>query len=211
MRDYSPKQERGRQRVNRLLDAAAEVFGEVGYEAATTILIAERAATSVGSLYQFFPNKEAIAKALAERYVATWEAQTAAMPIERFTEMTVEQMTDAFIEPLREFIRDNRDFHVLFASSQTSRALAEAIHPADEALLQRTDAVFALMRPDLSAAERRRYGLIGRYIVKGLLAAVAYSDELDFDTVFDELKHVMNRYLEPIMRREETLPSDHSP
>jgi AcrR family transcriptional regulator len=39
------------------LDAAAAVFDEVGYEAATTHLIAAKAGTAISSLYQFFPDK----------------------------------------------------------------------------------------------------------------------------------------------------------
>jgi len=44
--------------------AAAQVFAEKGYDAATMTEIAARAGASIGSLYQFFPTKEAIAEAL---------------------------------------------------------------------------------------------------------------------------------------------------
>lgn len=64
----APRQERGRRRVAKILDAAEEVFAEVGYETATNTEIAERAETSIGSVYQFFPSKEAILEALVERY-----------------------------------------------------------------------------------------------------------------------------------------------
>ncbi len=55
-----PQQARSRQMVERLLMAAARVFLEEGFEAATTNRIAETAGVSVGSLYQFFPNKTAL-------------------------------------------------------------------------------------------------------------------------------------------------------
>ena len=60
-----PRQERGRRRIEGILEAAARVFAEVGYEAATTNAIAREARTSIGSLYQFFPNKGAVLEALA--------------------------------------------------------------------------------------------------------------------------------------------------
>lgn len=63
----TPQQERGQRRVQQILDAAAEVFSEVGYEVATTNMIAHRANTSIGSLYQFFPNKDSIIKTLAQQ------------------------------------------------------------------------------------------------------------------------------------------------
>src|SRR5262245_30661469 len=55
--------------MERILDAAAMLFAEQGYDAATTEAIAERAGTSIGSVYQFFPNKVAIFNAIALRYL----------------------------------------------------------------------------------------------------------------------------------------------
>jgi len=51
-----------------LLNAAAHVIAETGYEAATMSEVAERAGASIGSLYQFFPNKEAVTQALRSNY-----------------------------------------------------------------------------------------------------------------------------------------------
>lgn len=62
-----PRQVRGQQRVFTLLNAASEVLAEKGFEAATMSEVAERAQTAIGSLYQFFPNKESIACALNTR------------------------------------------------------------------------------------------------------------------------------------------------
>jgi AcrR family transcriptional regulator len=64
----TPVQKRGQTRVDTILEAAEQVFSEVGVEAGTTNAIAARAGSSVGSLYHFFPNKQAILEALAERY-----------------------------------------------------------------------------------------------------------------------------------------------
>ena len=63
-----PTQERAKQRVSRIIDAAAYVFAEEGFEAATMEGIAARAETSIGSIYQFFPNKLALFDALARHY-----------------------------------------------------------------------------------------------------------------------------------------------
>ena len=64
----APKRERGKLRVAALLDAGATVFVEKGYDAATMTEIAARAGAAIGSLYQFFPSKEALADALLARY-----------------------------------------------------------------------------------------------------------------------------------------------
>jgi len=63
-----PRQQRGERRVAELLDAAAAIIAETGYDAATMSAIALRAHASIGSLYQFFPNKAAITQALRIRY-----------------------------------------------------------------------------------------------------------------------------------------------
>jgi len=65
----APRQARSQATVTAILDAAARVLVERGYAAATTNLVAEVAGVSVGSLYQYFPNKDALIAALHERHV----------------------------------------------------------------------------------------------------------------------------------------------
>lgn len=67
----SPRQERSRLTVERILDAAARIFQDQGYAGATTNEIADEAEVSVGSLYQYFPNKDAILVALTRRHIET--------------------------------------------------------------------------------------------------------------------------------------------
>jgi AcrR family transcriptional regulator len=69
-RARAPKRERGKQRVAELLQAATAVFAEKGYEAATMTEIAARADAPIGSLYQFFPTKGALADTLVQNYAA---------------------------------------------------------------------------------------------------------------------------------------------
>ncbi len=62
-----PQRRSGRQRVEALLAAAGEVFALRGFTAATMAEVAARAEANIGSLYRFFPNKDALADALLER------------------------------------------------------------------------------------------------------------------------------------------------
>ena len=64
----APRQARSQATVKAILDAAARVLVERGYAATTTNLVAERAGVSVGSLYQYFPNKDALIAALHDRH-----------------------------------------------------------------------------------------------------------------------------------------------
>jgi AcrR family transcriptional regulator len=65
----SPRQERSRETVEAILEAAAQVFERHGYAAGTTNRIADRAGVSIGSLYQYFPNKDAIVVELMRRHL----------------------------------------------------------------------------------------------------------------------------------------------
>lgn len=62
-----PKQQRSREMVERLLDATAATLVARGFDYTTTNHIAEQAGVSIGSLYQYFPDKEALIAALLDR------------------------------------------------------------------------------------------------------------------------------------------------
>jgi len=99
-----PRQRRSRERVERILDAAAAVFGEVGYEAATTHLIAERAQTAVGTLYQFFPDKRAIFRALEERHMARVVEYQARMLTPELVSLPLEQVCAHLVDRSAAFL-----------------------------------------------------------------------------------------------------------
>ena len=64
-----PVQKRAIETVEAIYEAAAQVFSDMGYARTTTDRIAERAGVSIGSLYQYFPNKKSIAEGLMARHV----------------------------------------------------------------------------------------------------------------------------------------------
>ncbi len=66
-------QARSRERLRRVLDAADEVLAADGPDAFTTTRVSEVAGVSIGSVYRFFPDKEAIVEALAVRYWSDFE------------------------------------------------------------------------------------------------------------------------------------------
>jgi AcrR family transcriptional regulator len=67
-----PVQRRSVARFERMLDACAELLDDVGYDAMTTSEVARRAEVPIGTLYQFFDGKQALARALAERNLETF-------------------------------------------------------------------------------------------------------------------------------------------
>ena len=65
-----PRQRRAQATCDAILDAAAQLFEVLGYKSTTTNKVAERAGVSIGSLYQYFPDKDALLLALSERHIA---------------------------------------------------------------------------------------------------------------------------------------------
>ncbi|KAA6213093.1 TetR/AcrR family transcriptional regulator [Streptomyces albofaciens JCM 4342] len=98
-----PRQARAEATRQRILTAAAHVFAEYGYAAGTTNRIAERARVSIGSLYQYYPNKDAI---LVELLVRHLDAGAAAV-----AERLDGQLPDSLEETIRLFVRASVDNH----------------------------------------------------------------------------------------------------
>jgi AcrR family transcriptional regulator len=94
-----PQRDVGRQRVAGLLQAAAAVFQERGFEAATMAEIAARADAKIGSLYRFFPNKDAVAEALMRRYAEALQAEYDAIHVHA-AEATPQELADILIDLL---------------------------------------------------------------------------------------------------------------
>jgi AcrR family transcriptional regulator len=104
----APVQRRSALRVERMLDAAATLLDEVGPEGLTTSGIAARAGVSVGSLYQFFPDKHAVVEALARRSFERFSQR-----FETLTSTTWTEIVDDVIDLYVAFSRDEPAFLAL--------------------------------------------------------------------------------------------------
>jgi AcrR family transcriptional regulator len=103
-----PVQRRSALRVERMLDAAAELLDELGPDALSTSAIAARAGVSVGSLYQFFPDKQAVAEALARRSFERFSAELVEIAAGSWEDV-VDQVIDTYVA----FSRTEPGFQVL--------------------------------------------------------------------------------------------------
>ena len=103
-----PVQKRSAARVQRMLDAAAMLLDEAGHEGLTTSGIAARAEVSVGSLYQFFPDKHAVVEALARRSFERFSSQ-----LQTVTTQDWRAAVDSIIDLYVAFSREEPGFLVL--------------------------------------------------------------------------------------------------
>jgi AcrR family transcriptional regulator len=97
-----PRQARSRARLARILDVAEQLLVADGPAALTTTRVAQAAGVSVGSLYQYLPDKEAIVEALANRYLAEFEALMAELAQRELGDDPVGELVDAFARRYRE-------------------------------------------------------------------------------------------------------------
>lgn len=189
------RQARGEQRIESLLDAAAEVFAEQGYKAAGTNEIARRAGASPGTLYQFFKNKEAIAEALMARYVTRLRAAHGEAFDPAVAELPLPEMLDRIIDPVIAFDRANPGFYALLSDPHLSPELASAKKPAQKLMFQRLDQILEQRAPDLPTEQRTRTAEVAVHIFRGLLPMVMAADETELPMVVAETKAALNAYL----------------
>jgi AcrR family transcriptional regulator len=110
-----PQRETGRQRVADLIDAAAAVIQERGFEAATMAEIAARADAKIGSLYRFFPSKDAVAEALMQHYAEVLRAEYDTVHV-RAAAATPEELADILIDLLAKRFPQTRAITALLDS-----------------------------------------------------------------------------------------------
>lgn len=99
-----PQQRRAQQTVEAILDAVTRILKREGLDRVTTNRIAEVAGVSIGSVYQYFPDKRAIFVALHERHVEQIDRlveskmlEHAASPLEMLMRAMIEAMVDAHV------------------------------------------------------------------------------------------------------------------
>lgn len=110
----APSQGRSREMVETLLDATARILVQEGYAAASTNRIAEVAGVSVGSLYQYFPNKSALVTALRHRHARQMR--------DILLKMAGDSHSQTIAASVKNFV------HALLAAHQIDPALHRVLH-----------------------------------------------------------------------------------
>jgi len=189
---------RGLQRIASILDAAETVFAKAGYDEATTHQVAEEAGISPGSLYQFFSNKEAIAQALAARYIEELQrVYNTIFSVEAAT-LSFSQWLDQIVDALIAFHLTHPAFHTLF-DAPPSLEVAGLTHQLPKELQTRFELGFQVRAPHLSATERRLSATMCVQLFRAVPRLLLQAEETEQRLLVRELKTVLRRYLEPYL------------
>ena len=163
-----PRQARAQERVERILDAAEQVFAEVGFAAATTNQIALQAGTSIGSLYEFFPNKEALARSLADRYVARIAPVYENLLVDEPT-LLGSELVIGIIESFDRYFREHPGAVPLLNGRLTPAELLAAGEQLQAAMVSGIDRLLAVRRPDVQAEHRVTVAAVIADVIRSML------------------------------------------
>jgi AcrR family transcriptional regulator len=177
--------------VARLLDTAASVLAERGYEAATMTEIAQRAGTSIGAVYQYFPNKEELVRALRSKYGTEMESRwtvleqaTAASPIA--------QLANQFVDVMVRFMDEHPAYMTLLDAPMSIRRDQQS----RDRLRARLAAVFRTRKPALSQGDALRMANVSVQIVKSMNPLYAETKPKDREQLIREYRTVLSEYFE---------------
>lgn len=207
MTDYSyssshlrrqPKQQRGKERVDKILNAAADVFDQVGYDAATTHQIASRAGTAVGSLYQFFPNKAAIFNAMELRHIERVKTFWSELNTPGVVQLPLHQMMHQLIAAAVELFTHPVS-RVIFIQFYTSRDMFQSI---DESMTQEAINFLAdILKQRNPSLPEYQYSLLAEVCVHSsnavTLSALRTSDLEHRQRLTEQIENLLTSYLEP--------------
>ena len=191
---------RGERRVASLLDAAGRIFGELGYHAATTNAIAAEGKVSPATLYQFFPNKEAIADALVTRYAMGLTKEERAASIEELASAPLEDAIRQVTEVVIEFHRKHPAFRTLYAEAPLSKDTLEQKHLLSQTFIDHLSEVLRARNPKLDKQEALWSAEIVLTALIGFLPAIAGRKTSARSRTIDALNQMLVRYLEPVLK-----------
>jgi AcrR family transcriptional regulator len=186
-----PQQERGERRVAELLEAAAFELAEVGYYAATMKAIAKRTGASIGAVYQYFPNKEAVVSALRTRYVKEMEEQWIKLE-EATAGLPVRERTQSFIEVMIRFMED----HPAYVAILDTPADSKRDKKIRDRLRERLSNVFRTRRPAVSQEQAYRVACVSLQMIKSMNALYAEAKPVERLEIVKEYKLALTAYLE---------------
>jgi AcrR family transcriptional regulator len=191
-----PKRERGKQRVAALIDAGAELFAEKGYEATTMTEIASRAGAAIGSLYQFFPSKEALAEAFFNRFAERAAAAFARVE-ERAPGRSARELADLLID-YKLGLGTDRDAAIALSGAVAS--IVDRRKPLGDALRGRIAAILSAANRSLDEHEAAAAAVIVNQVMKMIPLLAATQDERAAARI-GEARKLMALYVAEVLGR----------
>lgn len=192
-----PRQPRSRERFHRILDHANQLFEQEGYDAITTNHIAEAAEVTIGSLYHFFPNKEAILQALVdrnrERIIAVFPQDVA--PPHRIPDLLTQMLDNIMVFQAQQAGLD----WMLTMTGNTN--YQESIYALHDQIVAWVEGMLGVQFPTLEETQRRLCALSGVAIIKGMMSMAHLPAAVSIETLKTEAHTALIGYLKEFLHR----------
>ncbi|MBN1427267.1 MAG: TetR/AcrR family transcriptional regulator [Anaerolineae bacterium] len=216
MSDYSirsvPQQSRSQERVDSILGTAADLFTEVGYEAATTNAIAERAGISIGTLYRYFADKDAILRALAARYHREEQALFDQVFTDDVGYLPLPVLLDRLIDPFLDLYCGCPVYAHILLGTDVSADIAAASQEIEQEVIERLADIMQKVAPQIDARQARLTAVICKSAVKSLISLRSSSNDEDFRVqITSEIKQMLLAYLEKVLDETESQERHRTP
>jgi AcrR family transcriptional regulator len=194
----APQQERSARRLASFLQAAAELFSEIGFAATTMQAIADRCESSIGALYNYFPDKQSVAATLLSGYAEElqWRLQSL---MEHSEKLSTAQFAGAFIDCIIQFAQERPAYLNLHTAPIRFRR-----DPAARKALRSIIAnAFRTKNPSLSTERALLAANVAVQIVKGMINLYLESETKTKALVVAEFRRVLSSYLGEVLAERE--------
>lgn len=191
-----PTQARSRQRFERMLDAAEHEFADVGFEAATMQAIAARAETSIGSLYQFFPNKQVLYDAISERYLSRVREMLDLLLSPELLARPWTEVLDTAVDAIWAFDRDAPAVRAVWLQGRVTPDLIHAGSAINREMAARLEVFLARHLLGLPPAQRSVVATMVVETISSMIFVATLRGEPAASQLMEETKVLLRRYLE---------------
>jgi len=190
----APIQARSRERLRRVLDAADKVLAAEGAEAFTTTRVATRAGVPIGSVYRFFPDKEAIVEALAVRYWSDLEDLVAGV-VEVDAAEAVADPVGSVLDVLVAGFRARPGFLALWYGGLRTERVRDATRPTRVAIGSSVERLLTRHWPDAPRRTRARVAEMVVLAGDSLLREAFRRDRQGDSSLLAESKLMLRAYI----------------
>lgn len=181
-----PTQERSRRTVERIVDAAASVLGDAGYEAASTNRIAAAAGVSPGTLYGYFADKDEIVAAVIDRVVDGF-AEAVAPALRQAAGQPIESATRVVLDAVLREIEARRELVAAFIDQVPAQRYAPRVDALRVRVADITYHLVSASRPGVDPGELDRAVWIAVRTVEHLTVRFALAEPFDRAAFLDAL------------------------
>lgn len=195
-----PRQARSRDRVDAILQAARELIGKHGNDAVSMREIASRASVPIASVYDYFPDKNGILRALMVRYLSDIQMQLVEIlaPVDSLPELTsaIDRMVDALVA----IFRKERELPTIWGAVQANTTLRQLDVEDGRRIAQFLGERFMQVIPNADPESVRDACLYAVSTVSTTVRMAVYTNPRDGERLIREFKTLMQLRLQSLVK-----------